>query len=226
MRQVCTLVWKDIHIHWRTISSLMLVLPIGVQVMLRMQQAGSRTGGSQSAGRAAMLIVTLLVPVAVAVASWLIERERSRETFAWLRTLPVSDAHIVASKFISCLVFYLIGGAAWAAFFRGSGLDLTAYQFVSVWFGSLVVAGFALLSQLLLTGRMANASPALLMLLVAWFAVRPVEQSGPAIQQVRRLWGDPRFHAWLWIGCVVLQGVFAWLSYLRFHSQETDELIE
>ena len=167
---------------------------------------------------------TLVVPVAVAIAAWVIERERSRETFAWLRTLPVSDAQIVASKFISCLVFYLMGGAGWALFFRGVGLDLTVYQFVSVWFGSLLVAGFALLCQLLFTGRLANASPSFVMLVVAWFAVRPIEQSGAATAHVIRWWSDPVSHAWFWIACVVLLATFTWLSYLRFHCQEANEL--
>lgn len=108
MRQIRALVWKDIRIHWRTIPPMMLALPVGVQLVLQMQRAGA-TEGSPSAARAAMLIVMMVVPVAVAVAAWLIERERSRETFAWLRTLPVSDAQIVASKFISCLVFYVMG---------------------------------------------------------------------------------------------------------------------
>lgn len=98
------------------------------------------------------------------------------------------------------------------------------YQFVSVWLGSLLVAGFALLCQLLFTGRIANASPSLLMLVVAWFAVRPIEQSGAAMTHVIRWWSDPGSHVWFWIADVVLLAVFIWLSYLRFHWQEADEL--
>ena len=75
---------------------------------------------------------------------WLITRERSKRTFAWLRGLPVDDRVLAGSKFVvaagCCVALWLVSSALFAPeSWRSPGTGLVL-QCVLLTFGGLTVA--------------------------------------------------------------------------------------
>src|SRR5688500_4818645 len=105
MNQIRALVWKDLQVHWRAAALLLVGWPVGVRLLVLIVQAAPDSAGSGLPIVVTMVSLFLFMAAAAGLATMLVERERSKETFAWVRTLPVSDAHIVTGKWVTGLVF-------------------------------------------------------------------------------------------------------------------------
>ena len=223
MNQILTLVWKDLLIHWRMAGALVVGWPIGLRLLMLMSPEDS-SAARPLAGVTAMLSVGTVTPIGMAMASWLVEQERTKETFAWLRALPLSDAHIVLSKFAIVFAFYVLGGVAWLLALGNVGPAMSAPQFLSAWAVAFVLASLALLFQFISTSRFGTTTPALFVFLV-FLAALPVSRSPDAVATVARWWGDPWSHAWIWSGCLATEVVVVWISWFRFRSQDAARVV-
>ena len=163
--------------------------------------------------------------IVTGVAVSLIERERSRETFAWLRTLPVSDWHVVLSKFVAAFVFCLALGVAWLLALWDLGPILTLPQFVSAWCVTFLMASFAILCQIVFSGRVAVMWPMLVVFLVLIVA-QPITSSTPSFERMLALWRDPATHVWVWPVCVGVEALMVAAAYASFHSRDTHSLVK
>ena len=223
MRQIVTLVWKDMLIHWRTAGVLVLAWPIGVRLLLLMQPGDPATT-RPFAGVTAVLSVGTVTPLGMTLATWLVEHERTKETFAWLRALPIADSHIVLSKFVAVLVFYVVGGAAWLVVLGGVGPVLSVPQFVSAWLVAFVFASVALLFQFVSSSRFGASAPALFVFL-ALLAGQPITESAQAVATLVRWWNDPVAQIWMWLACVATEAVVVWTTCRRFRSQDAHRVV-
>ncbi len=135
-RQMQALIAKDLRLHGRAMALTMggsLVL-IALAGHVAPQGAGPRSSFVFSMN----LLLTLLW------SDWLITRERSKRTFAWLRALPVDDRLLASSKFVAaagcCGVFWILSSGLFAReLWRPPGTWLTLLCAL-VTFGGLSVA--------------------------------------------------------------------------------------
>lgn len=91
--QLSTLLAKDLRLHGRALAGAMAgaLLLVAVAAYAMPRGPGPRVA----------LICNLNLMLALLWSEWLITRERSKGTFRWLRTLPVDDRVLAASKFIA-----------------------------------------------------------------------------------------------------------------------------
>jgi hypothetical protein len=225
MTPICALIQKDLRIHWRAALVLVLGWPAFLRFLVLIQPDSTWTEGRTPTGVAGFLTLTTVSPLGITIANWLVERERSKETFAWLRTLPVSDGHIVASKFVFCLLVYLVGAAIWWVALWDIRPSLTAMQWISTWLVTFVLGSMALLCQIALTGRLAAMMPAGLALLGV-LAFYPVQRSPDLLVRAATWWNDSRAHILLWLVVAGLEALVIGLAYLRFRSLDTRRLVE
>jgi hypothetical protein len=225
VNQVCALVWKDLRIHARSIVLHLLGWTFVMRVLVQAQHMLGLAKGQSLASMVVNTSIPLFPLFAIASAQWLIERERDKETFAWVRTLPVSDLHIVLAKFGALLVVCVIVGVGWRIATLGVDIGLAPRQYASSWLICWAFAGIALFCQLMFSGRLAGVTPALLYFIVAglvFFAGR----SANASARVAAGWNDPKAHVWLWCACVAIQAVTLVATYRLFRSRDSHSLVD
>ena len=140
--------------------------------------------------------------------------------------MPVSDAHIVAAKCATGLLFHLFGWIAWWVVLGNLAPSLTLRQAISVWCLTLVAGSLALISQLATSsGRLAAASP------VALFALgllvgAPLSRSPSAIACAREWWKGSWEHVFVWAACGAIYALLVALAYVRFHAHDAQALAD
>ena len=227
MTEIRALVWKDLQVHWRTAGALLLGWPVGIRLLVFIQQTAPNADPSAQPLVVTLLSLPLFVAVTSGLATMLVERERTKETFAWLRTLPVSDAHIVAAKCATGLVFHMVGWIAWWVVLGNLVAPaLTPMQAISVWCVTLIAGSVALVSQLAAAaGRLAAASPVALFAL-GLLATATLGRSPSAIAHTGAWWDGSWEHVCLWAACAALYPLLVALAYVRFHADDAQALIE
>ncbi len=221
MTQIRTLVWKDLQVHWRVAGPLILGWPVGIRMLAFIRQAAPDADPRSLPLVVTVLSVPLFVAVSSGLATMLVEQERTKETFAWLRTLPVSDLQIVIAKCATGLVFHVCGSFAWWAVLGGMTPSLTLPQAASVWCLTLVVGGISLLSQLATSGRLAVAAP-IALLALGLLAGAPLSRSPSAALRIIEWWQGTWGHVVLWAACAVVYALLVGLAYARFHAADTE----
>ncbi len=105
LRTLSALVRKDLRLHWRGILLTQLLVIASGFFTFRFT---SKVPRSESVNAAALFNFNFIA--ALLWTEWLVSREKTKGTIAWLRTLPISDAQIVTAKFA---VYLLIIGLLW-----------------------------------------------------------------------------------------------------------------
>ena len=108
--QIRTLVGKDLRLHGPavalTIAACLLLLAAATRVIPR------------GVGPRLSLVFNLNLLLTLMWSDWLITRERSKRTFAWLRGLPVDDRALASGKFVvageCCVALWLLSSALFA----------------------------------------------------------------------------------------------------------------
>ena len=136
IRQSRALIAKDLRLHGRpfvlTLAGCLLLIA-----------AASRVAPEGAAPRVAFVCnLNLLLPLLWS--DWLITRERSKRTFAWLRGLPVDDRVLGSTKFFLaaafCVSFWLVSSALFARELWAHPGTALVLQCAFVTFGGLSVA--------------------------------------------------------------------------------------
>ena len=137
-RQLGALLRKDLQLHgWAT------ALSIGGLVLVTMS-----TGNALPERLAAFQIVFVFnlnfIMAPLMWGDWLISRERSEQTFAWLRTMPLDDRVLAGSKFITAaaagILCWCLTSALIAPEFRPSPDTWLALQCVLLLCGAISVS--------------------------------------------------------------------------------------
>jgi hypothetical protein len=90
-RQISALLWKDLLVHGRQVGLLQLAIIVGHYVLLRESDTTNRI----------MEAISFNAFMTMNWSRWLISREKTRQTFGWLRTLPLHDSVIVSEKYFA-----------------------------------------------------------------------------------------------------------------------------
>ena len=219
MRQLIALVSKDCLLHWRSVAlfcvgfialahALMWILPPLPQPGLALPP---------------VLTVPAVLSFVMTCVTWLVDRERSRETFALLRALPLSDFHIVGSKYLTYVLMQL-AGLAFVLVTTPVGTYLSPLQVATTFMGILAFASLCLAAQLSFSHRKAAVAPVVLLLLLAVGAAR-LGQSHAIVRELVRRWREPWLHVSLWAVCLAVMVVCLLAACLRIRSQDTQDLI-
>lgn len=127
-----TLMAKDLRLH-----GLPLML-VGAGVLVCCALAAHL---APSPGAVTGFVFNVNMLMALLLTEWLIARERSAHSFAWLRTLPLDDRTLAASKFLPAALFCVVLWTASSGLFapalwspRGTGVVLQCSLLV---FGAL-----------------------------------------------------------------------------------------
>ena len=87
MSQIRALVWKDVGIHGRTVAIYLVGGPIVIRVLMQAQHTMGLTQGQSLASMVVPTAIAFSSMMAIFMAQWLIEPERGKATFAWIRSL-------------------------------------------------------------------------------------------------------------------------------------------
>jgi hypothetical protein len=102
-RQTRALIVKDLRLHGRAFA---LTLAAGLLLCLTLNRVEP-----QAVGARVSLVCNINLLLTLLWSDWLITRERSKRTFAWLRGLPVDDGVLASAKFLvaggCCVTFWL-----------------------------------------------------------------------------------------------------------------------
>jgi len=219
MRQLFALVKKDWLLHWRSVAlfcvgfialahALTWLLPPLPQPALPLPPA---------------VTMPVALSFVITCVTWLVERERSRETFALLRALPVSELHIVGSKYLAYVLMQL-AGLAFVLVTTPVRAYLSPIQVATTFMGILAFASLCLAAQLSFTHRKAAVAPVVLLLVVAVGAAR-LGRSQAIVSEVVSRWRQPWLHVSLWAVCAAVTLACLMAAYLRVRSQDTQDLI-
>ena len=97
MRKLVALVVKDLFIHRRGVIGAWLFMGVFFMVLRTLKPF-------PGADDEMSFLILLNAYFLFLYTDWFIYREKTRGTFAFLRTMPVSDLHIVSSKFVVCVI--------------------------------------------------------------------------------------------------------------------------
>jgi ABC-type Na+ efflux pump permease subunit len=217
MHAVLVLTAKDLRLHARGVVAYTLGFTVAAWVLLWLMPPLSGPNGPPA----------ILFPIALyfvlICAGWLVERERSRETLALLRALPVSDLAIVGSKFLAYFVMQLFGFTV--ALLASPLVRLaTPVQLISVFVVMYLFAALVLAVQLSFAGRSAAAGPLVLMVIATASGAR-IARSPELVVDAVRWWNEPWLHAAFWAGAVLVVLGLGSLAWLRIRSQDTQNLV-
>ena len=131
---------KDLRLHGRAVALTQVGLVLFLWMLTR--------NAPDAHGRNLPLVINFNLIACALWGEWLIAREKSKETFAWLRTLPVSDRDIVITKFA------LAAAMSWSMWMLTSGLLLRPLFLPDrpgLWF--VLATGIAAFSGLIVASR-------------------------------------------------------------------------
>jgi hypothetical protein len=217
MRAVLTLARKDLLLHGRGVVAYTVGYAAAAWALLWLLPP---VGGRDTPPA---IIFPIALYFVLVCSGWLAERERSRETFALLRALPVSDLAIVGSKFAAYFGMQLF---AFAVALAASPLTrfATAVQLVTIFAVMYAFGGLVLAVQLCFSARRAVAGP-LLVMVAATLAGARIARAPGLVADVVRLWADPWVHAGVWAGCGAVTVAMIAIAWLRVRSQDTQDLV-
>jgi ABC-type Na+ efflux pump permease subunit len=220
MRRLTALVTKDLLLHWRGLLLCCVGYTVGARILLYMLPPIQPTAGDAQPA----ILFPLVLYFGLICVGWLVDRERSHNTFALLRALPVSDAHIVGAKFVACLAMHLCELAALLVVFPTILAGLTVLQIGTVFLAVLTFGNLLLAFRVMFADKLRASAPAVVVV-VAMLAMARQGDAGQAVVRLTQWWPEPWFHgASLAVG-VVANGLLVAITYLRFHAQDTDQLI-
>lgn len=153
MRKLLALVVKDLYIYRRELALAWVGITGMTWVMFQMARPDSPT-------RALVFICSLDLAVMVGFGDWLSYYEKSKGTFAWIRTLPLSDELVVSSKFMANWIiqigaFFLPVLFTMPALLRLDWIPWT----LTAWLAVLAMSSFMLFTKLAMGRRLGQAVP-------------------------------------------------------------------
>ena len=159
-RMLWILMAKDLRLHGLPLLMVFVAILSFIGLLIRFVPSEASTTGL-------VTNVNMLIPLLFG--EWLIARERSTRSFAWLRTLPLDDRTLALSKFLlasaCCVVFWTVSSTLFARDVWQSRGEVPVTLSALLAFGALCVATrwrinwhlahaipFAVLTALLLLG--------------------------------------------------------------------------
>jgi hypothetical protein len=181
-RQFQALIAKDLRLHGRAVG-----LTIGGSLaLIEMAEYVAPTG----AGPRSSFVFSVNLLLTLLWSDWLITRERSKRTFAWLRTLPVDDRLLAGSKFVAaagcCVVCWTVSSGLFAReLWRPLGTGLVL-QCALVTFGGLSIA-----TKWRLPWRPGQVAPLVIVLVPVLIFMTVADEDTPVRARLLTMWTAP-----------------------------------
>ena len=211
------LMGKDLRLHGR---SLLLVL---AGILLLMAVMTSYVPASAAANQA--FVVQINFFITLLLGEWLVVRERSTRSFAWLRSLPVDDRTLAFSKF---MLTAACGAVLWtlssALFARG--LWQPPGDALVVLLGLLTFGAVCVATRWRLNWRYAHVVPIAVVALPA-LAFIVYTEGGPERQAaLLAAWNAPYGPPLAAAGLVLLHALTVWSTVRWLERADTYELVD
>ncbi len=222
-RQVRTLIGNDLRLHGRGIAW----VELGMLGFIALVLWANRSRPTSTPAVNVSLVFNVNFLIAILWGEWLVSREKTKGTLAWLRTLPVSDQDIVTAKFLTCALCCV---SMWIS---SSLLFVRSYFFpshwASWWIYQICLLGFATFSlsaRWRFRQKLGMILP-LLTIFVPLLAVLLADEAGIHIlRHLATFYSEPRGKGWVAAGLVAFCGGVWWATVNWVSRSETYELLE
>jgi hypothetical protein len=222
-RKVRTLIGNDLRLHGRGIAG----VELGMLGFIALVLWVTRAGPTSTPAVQVPFVFNVNFLISLLWGEWLVSREKTKGTLAWLRALPLSDQDIVTAKFLTCALCCV---SLWIS---SSLLFVRSYFFPSRWatwwIYQLCLLGLATFS---LSGRWRFRQKLGMMLpLVAvgvpLLAVLLADEAGIHIlRYLTTFYSEPGGKGWVAAGLVVFCGAVWWATVKWVSRCETYELLD
>ncbi len=212
-----TLIGKDLRLHGSAIA-------LAMAGALALLAAGTQLA-PQGIGPRVSLVFNVNILLTLLWSEWLVTRERSKRTFAWLRTLPVDDRVLAGSKFVTaagcCVLFWSLSTSLFAReLWQPTGVGVTLLCMV------LSFGGLGIAARLRFSWRIGQLAPlcivGLPVLLFIVFAGNGTTRRDALIALWTAPWGRTVVAASLFlVYCVIVLITVHWLT-----RAETVDLVD
>ena len=217
-KQLGALIGKDLRLHGRAVA----LATLGSLVLLAV---ADRLIPDRGAGPRVTFVGNLNLLLTLLWSDWLITRERSKRTFAWLRALPVDDRVLVGSKFATaavCCVFHWVTTSALFAreLWQPVGTGVVV-QCAVLTFGALSVA-----TKWRFPFKVGQIAP-LIVVLVPILLVGLLAGNGTdADAALRELWNSPHGRPTAAATLLLLYGAIVWATLHWVIRTDTHQLVD
>jgi hypothetical protein len=217
MRRLLALVVKDLYIYRRELVLAWVGITGMTWGMFQMIRPSSPT-------RALVFICSLDLAVMVGFGDWLSYYEKSKGTFAWIRTLPVSDELVVSSKFMANSIIQI------GAFFLPVLLTMPvllrldwAPWTLTAWLAVLAMASFMLFTKLAMSRRLGQAVPFIAAFSIILILMQLAKRFPSLLEELMySVWTPPIL---LLLECLTIFGI--WYLMCRWISaKDTPQLVD
>lgn len=217
-RRIRALVVKDLRLHWKGIVG----VHAGAVVLCLSALAlgGPRDTGILGAFVANMNVISLLL-----WGEWFISREKTKGTFAWLGTLPISAFELGASK------FFVAGGCIVSLWTLTSLAFLRSQFFPDAWTAWLVIlltlllaGAIVIASRWLVRGKPGQMLP-FAAFLVLTFAFMVGRRSG-VLDGILAIWATASGRLFVAVLVATAYGGVCWMTIRIVASRETRYFVE
>ena len=216
-RHLLALLGKDLRIHWKGVAA----AHAGALAIIGL---GLALGNPQADGALLAFVSNLNFLCALLWGEWFVSREKTKGSFAWLRTLPIGAADLCLSKFaISGLCVLSLWTLTSLAYLRHDFRNAFAVWVVELaallLFSAVVVA-----SRMLFRQKLGQTLPLLLALPFVLIALL-AERLG-FLDEVLALWQPAGGKAAIAAGLVLACGAVSACTIRRVRVAETRRLLE
>lgn len=217
-RHVLALISKDLRLHWKGVAA----AHAGV---LAIAALGITFGNPQESGALLAFVTNLNFLCALLWGEWFVSREKTKGTFAWLRTLPISAAALCLSKFaISGLCVVSLWTITSLIYLRADFLPGGLANWVVELLGLLLFAAIVITSRMLFRQKLGQTLPLFLVLPLVLIALA-AERFG-SLDVALALWRTPGGKAAVALVLAAAYGSVCGLTIRLVASAETRRLVE
>jgi ABC-2 family transporter protein len=219
-KQVRALIGNDLRLHWRGVAALQLGL-LGFMALLFWVALAKPTPVVASA------VVNCNILAIIQFGNWIVSREKTKGTFAWLRTLPISDREIVTAKMLTCALWCI---SMWVSssllfarnfFFPGHWPTWVIYQLAL-----LGGATFSLAGRWRFREKLGIILPGVAFL-VPWAGILLMDKAGiPVVRYLAAFYSGPGDKGLVIVGLAIFCAGIRWATVTWVSRSDTYELLE
>jgi hypothetical protein len=217
-RRLWALVTKDLQIHGRAIAAAQ-VFVVGLPAL-----AFQLRPADPSVQMSLVLNVNLIV--AALWGEWLISREKTKGTLAWLRTLPVSDTEIVAAKWLVSAACILTSWTTTTLIFFAPWVVTHWADWGTLALGLILFGSLGLACRWRFGQKVGQALPFVFVgtVLIAILALD--DRVAPALEWLRTVWATPLGRVGVGASLLLAYGAVFWLVLAWVTRSDTTALVE
>jgi hypothetical protein len=172
------------------------------------------------------LVLNVNLIVAALWGEWLISREKTKGTLAWLRTLPVSDTEIVAAKWLVSAGCILISWTSTTLIFFAPWVASHWVTWGTIALGLVLFGSVGLACRWRFGQKVGQALPFVLVGSVLLAILSLGDRAAPALEWLRTAWATPLGRGVVVALLLLAYGAVFWLVQSWVSRGDTSDLVE